>query len=645
MVFLIIFVGTSFRNKERGIRKNFGFLSQSVKKTVIIFTIIIISLSFLLFFYFQQQTEQSIKDNILAQQMQNQKDLTRSLAQHIQSDFNLIMAKLEGLSHSMYIQSGSFESNDTKNFMQNYYRQTNSTSPVDRLFILDAKGVNKVDMIPIGQRSFVGMNFSYRNWVIETKNTLLPQFSNSFIGRDGKYRIAITYPIIIKNSSGSINYAGLVGAVVPTIELFGYYGNIYNIQLKYLSVLDSKGLLLTHPIPSLIGKPFYGDYFQNVSKHNPVLNNLIDTTVFSGKPSSAIYEFVNGERFTTGYPIILNGKPQYSVFIITPTSTIYSKINHIINNERLEMLSLIAGIIAAVMILILFLMRMNSILDRNIKERTKELEESNNNLLILNEKLEYSNVQLQIHEKMQQDFINIAAHELRNPIQPILGLSKIVRDKSNDKEQKDLLDIIIKNTNRLKKLTEDILDVTRIESHKLHLNKETVCISDLLYSIIKEFEHTLEINNIDIKFKLHFNNIDLNSFNVVADKNRLSQVISNLINNSIKFISAEIGKKDTKGVISINVEKTIINSNERNNNAKSAIDGVIISIMDNGKGIDSEIFPRLFTKFVSKSFQGTGLGLYICKNIIEAHGGKIWAENSEDGKGASFSFSLPLDNK
>jgi len=548
------------------------------------------------------------------------------------------MAKLEGLSHSTFIQSGDFQSNDTRNFLQNYYRVINSSSPVDRLFILDANGVNKVDMIPKGQHSFVGMNFSYRNWVQETKSTLMPQFSDSFVGRDGKYRIAITYPIIIKNSFGSINYAGLVGAVIPTIELFGYYGNIYNIQLKYLSVLDSKGLLLTHPIPSLIGKPFYCDYFQNMSKHNKVLNNLIGTTVFSGKPSSAIYNFVNGERFTTGSPIILNGKPQYSVFIITPTSTIYSKIDLIISNERLEMLSLIAGIIGAIMILILFLIRMNSILDKNIKERTKELEESTNSLLLLNE-------QLQIQDRMQKEFIEIAAHELRTPIQPIIGFSRIVKDKINDNEQKDLLDIIIKNTNRLKRLTEDILDVTKIESHKLHLNKEPICIRELLHSIIKEFRHTLENNNKNIKFNLQFRNIDLNSVNIVADKNRIFQVISNLINNSIKFISQENRKENEKGLISIDVEGTIINSNKSNNSSDNIIDGVIISIKDNGKGIDSEIFPRLFTKFSSKSFQGTGLGLYICKNIIEAHGGNIWAKNNEDGKGATFSFSIPLNNK
>src|SRR6185503_3817757 len=188
-----------------------------------------------------------------------------------------------------------------------------------------------------------------------------------------------------------------------------------------------------------------------------------------------------------------------------------------------------------------------------IKERTKELEETNNNLLVLNEKLEYSNEQLQIRDKWQKDFINTAAHELRTPLQPILGLSKIVKDNINDKDQRDLLNIIIKNTNRLKSLTEDILDVTRIESHKLHLNKEPVCIWELVHCIIKEFQHSLEDNN-KIQFELNFNNLDLNSVNVIADRNRISQVITNLINNSIKFIPKVNGNNDiNKGIITISV--------------------------------------------------------------------------------------------
>jgi hypothetical protein len=270
------------KQKKNWIRKNFCFVSQSIKKTVILFTIIIISISFLLFFYFQYQTEQSIKDNILAQQIQDQKYLTRSLFQHMQSDFNLIMAKLQGLALSTHLQSGDFESNDTKSLIQSYYRQINSTSPVDRLFILDAKGVLKLEVFSKEQPLFTGMNFSFRDWVKETKNTLLPQFSNNFVGADGKYGVAISYPIIIKNNSESINYAGLIGTEIPTIELFGYYGNIYNIQLKYLAALDSKAVHLVHPIASLIGKPFFGNYSQNLTKHNPVLNNIVNTSVSLG---------------------------------------------------------------------------------------------------------------------------------------------------------------------------------------------------------------------------------------------------------------------------------------------------------------------------------------------------------------------------
>jgi two-component system sensor histidine kinase VicK len=210
-----------------------------------------------------------------------------------------------------------------------------------------------------------------------------------------------------------------------------------------------------------------------------------------------------------------------------------------------------------------------------------------------------------------------------------------------------LLDIVIKNTNRLKRLTEDILDVTRIEGNKLLLKKELVCLWEILHSVIKIFQHSLENNNKNIiRFNLYFKNIDLNTI-ILADKNRIAQVISNLIDNSIKFISTENRNEENgKGLISITVEKTKINSNKNDNVSDEAIDGIIISIKDNGKGIDEEIFPRLCTKFASKSFQGTGLGLYISKNIVEVHGGKIWAKNNEDGKGATFSFSLPLtDNR
>jgi len=253
----------------------------------------------------------------------------------------------------------------------------------------------------------------------------------------------------------------------------------------------------------------------------------------------------------------------------------------------------------------------------------------------LNLEIKESNEKLKNNDKMQKEFINTAAHELRTPLQPIISLSQLLKDKIKDKEQKRLLDIIIKNAKRLKGLTEDILDVTKIEGDKLNLNKSAFDIVYLLQSLIKEFEHGVEDDK-KIKFEMQLN-IDSNTI-VFADRNRISQVISNLIDNSIKFMAME----DEKGLISIYVEKTKIISKE-NENSNSFTDEVIISIKDNGKGVDSEIFPRLFTKFASNSFQGTGLGLFIAKNIVEAHAGKIWAKNNEDGEsGATFFFSLPL---
>ena len=153
----------------------------------------------------------------------------------------------------------------------------------------------------------------------------------------------------------------------------------------------------------------------------------------------------------------------------------------------------------------------------------------------------------------------------------------------------------------------------------------------------------MERNNINIKFKIHFENVNLNSAIVFADRNRIAQVISNLINNSIKFIPNEYEKNDNveEGIINIIVEK-IKTCSKDNEDSNIIMNEIVVSIKDNGKGIDNEIYPRLFGKFASKSFQGTGLGLYICKNIVKAHGGKIWAKNNEDGKGAIFSFSLPL---
>jgi two-component system sensor histidine kinase VicK len=244
---------------------------------------------------------------------------------------------------------------------------------------------------------------------------------------------------------------------------------------------------------------------------------------------------------------------------------------------------------------------------------------------------------LKIHDKMQEEFINVAAHELRTPIQPILGLSEVLRCNAKDPKQRELLDVTIRNAKRLQQLTNDILDVTKIESQSLNLNKEQFNLNDVITNAIDDImtnrlfsSSSSKTNNSKNAIKLLYH--QLQDVFVYADKGRITQVISNLLDNAVKFTKDE-------GTITVMVEKK--EKEELNNNAQQ----VIVSIKDTGEGIDPQILPRLFTKFATKSQTGgTGLGLFICKGIVEAHGGNMRAENNSDGKGATFSFSLPLAN-
>jgi signal transduction histidine kinase len=235
--------------------------------------------------------------------------------------------------------------------------------------------------------------------------------------------------------------------------------------------------------------------------------------------------------------------------------------------------------------------------------------------------------QLKLHDRIQKEFINIAAHELRTPIQPILGLADVVRSKIKSEESKELgmlLDVIVRNAKRLQRLTEDILDVSRIESQTLKLNKQRIDLRILIMNIFEDLKNEVQSKSNKKKINLLYSSNEKDALVVDADKQRLTQVISNLLSNAAKSI-------EDKGEISISVERSDDISQH-----------FVISVRDTGQGIDPEIMPRLFTKFATKSFEGTGLGLYISKSIIEAHGGKIWAENNADEKGATFSFSLPI---
>jgi signal transduction histidine kinase len=247
----------------------------------------------------------------------------------------------------------------------------------------------------------------------------------------------------------------------------------------------------------------------------------------------------------------------------------------------------------------------------------------------LYEELREANERLQIHDKMQREFINIASHEMKTPTQAILGTSGLLQYYPERKDE--LIGIIQRNAKRLQTLIANILDVTRIESQTLKLNKERFNIRDVISSLIEDHKDRTKNSNIEL---INKNNNNNNPIFVEADKDRIIQVLSNLLSNAIKFTD--------QGKISINLFEKNDDNNEENGGGRKE---VIVSVNDTGSGINSEIFPRLFSKFASKSYQGTGLGLFICKSIIEAHGGRIWAENndvSEDKSGgATITFSLP----
>ena len=264
------------------------------------------------------------------------------------------------------------------------------------------------------------------------------------------------------------------------------------------------------------------------------------------------------------------------------------------------------------------------------------LKQSNDRLKEKEETIRVQYERLRESDKMKTEFINVAAHELRTPIQPILGLSEVLRSRTKDVQQQELLDVIIRNARRSQGLTNDILDVTKIESQSLDLKKEWFNLNDVITNTLTDIISNRESSNRNgervIKFLYHPQDIF-----VEADKGRITQVIFNLLSNAVKFTKA----KEEEGQRTVSISAETIDDGEE----------VLVTVRDTGIGIDPEIMPRLFEKFISKSYQGTGLGLFISKSIIKAHGGRIWSENNnkvdKDSKegGSTFYFSLPLVKK
>ena len=598
-----------------------------IYKIGIVSVISIVIFSFALFYYIQTVAENNVQSNLITEQIDRQRAASKSLSQHIGSDLTLVMTVLDGLTSSGYIQAGDINSEKTNQLIQEKYKIIDDV--IDKIFVLDKNDMVTSGLSQSSTDEYLGADFSQREWVKEAKRDLKPVFSKGF-ERQGIYTIYIGVPVINRDNN---QYMGLIGATIPTEKFFARYGNVHDVNSQFLVIYDKNGTILAVGADrNLVGENFFGTTVQNFIGHNEILNNLTGS-LLKGHPNYGVYDYGRSDRINTGQPILVQNTPTYFLQIVTPTKAIFSKISDTLFTDRLKGYSLLVAVFASVGSLVIFLLKWNNTMEKEVIKRTNALNKTNIQLGIMSKQLRKSNMslqnaneQLRQHDKIEKEFINMAAHELRTPIQPILGLADVLRDYVTDSHQSKLLDVIMRNAKRLQRLSCDILDVSKIESSLLKISKSKIDLNEKIKNVINDVENGYDDRN-NSNVKIIFEPKE--TIFVYADKDRIHQVLSNLLNNAIKYTK--------NGIVTINTSI----ANGSNNNANDDKEA-IVTIMDTGCGITPEIMQKLFSKFVTTSSHGTGLGLFISKGIIEAHGGRIWAENNSNGVGSSFSFSLPF---
>ena len=564
----------------------------------------ILVVSYALFFYMQLSEERRIRASLFEQQTEVQSRSIENLSQRILADLSLLEATVQGLSESAYMQSGDLAGEKAQKLVSEKYAYLSTISKADRIFVIDAGGTVVWASAEAGAPSFIGLQ-APTEWVQQVRDAGAPVFSNGYLGMDGDYRMAIAVPVVNRDTG---EYLGIVMLSAVTTSFFQFYGNLENIDSQFLVVYDEKGDVIASPVPHLLGKNAFGAELRQFTRNSPDVEQT-SRLLLSGQKVVSDYDYGTGERLNTGGPILVNGKAEYFVQLITPTATIYSNIDTALADTRARTFLLLATATAAVAVVALFIVRHSAALEKDVQSRTRQLQESNEQLAARTGELAKANEELQIRDTLQQEFVNIAAHELRTPVLPIVLSSESLAETMPENES---VKIILRNATRMTKLTNDILDVSRIESRSLKIKKEELNLDELLSPLVRDYGAMLAEKEITLS-------CEPARVRVTADRSRLTQVFTNLLDNASYFT--------TKGQISITVQK------------QGSV--VAVAISDTGRGIDPEILPKLFTKFATKSEKGTGLGLYICKAIIEAHGGRMWAQNNPTGGGATFHFTLP----
>ena len=349
----------------------------------IVSVILILSLSFGLFIYYQNIAEESIRYNFIEEEKKRQFESTKTVSNHIESDLNRVIAMLDGLANSKYLQEENLTGNELEALLKEKYDDYHGI--INRLFVIDKDGVVRMSFAPKGSETFLSKDLSLRPWVEGTKSNRSLTTSGGF-ERQGNYVVFIAYPIINRESD---QYIGIIGASIPTVPFFAKYGNVELGDRQFLVAFDKSGTILANGVDrKLVGQNFFGSYVQDFINYNPVLNNLT-RSLLMGNPGNAIYDYGRGERLNTQYPINIGDRTEFFIQIVTPTDQIHSLIQRAISSENLRMLTLFALTFVAVAVLIIILVKWNSTLRKEVEKKTREIFEIERRRREMEESYEY----------------------------------------------------------------------------------------------------------------------------------------------------------------------------------------------------------------------------------------------------------------
>jgi signal transduction histidine kinase len=560
-------------------------------------------------------------------------DLANSLANKLQG----IQQNVEIIAQSPPIQEKNVEkvkaflrvTQQTSNELTDFYGWLDKDGR-----IIWASGI--IDDESAGSVRLIGADRSDRDWFINARDTGKAYVSSVDDSLDGVDRLFISYPII---DSQSGRFEGVIYSGMPLAKINNYLGSqLPSGKEATTSLMDMKGNILQTQYPDLLGMNYFSKEYQAAVARMEKVDDSEALQKFVrhalAGPSSSTSDVVDfaygGQTVSTAYSYVKVGSINFAVIFTRVPHVIAANVEALIDQQRLASWARIAVVGAAAAFISTLIIFWNRRLEKTVAERTQELASKTDELSAANE-------QLKQNDKLQKEFVDIAAHELRTPITPILtsiDTAEIIRDSDGENRvilSEEFYRMILRNVKRLEQLSSDLLQAARIESGTLRLSKEKFDLNKLIDDVVVDASRSLPDSKRDIQIAFEPRR-DKEELIVEADQTKLFEVVTNIVQNAIKFT----------------VEGKIVISTEKKEDDVGRGIVAVVKIKDTGSGIAQDILPRLFQKFASASSSnalgGTGLGLYVSKNIVEAHGGKIWAENNADDKGATFSFSIPLSN-